>query len=129
MSVRLNEALCRRCGACLKICPGDLWRPGPEGLPRLEEPERCWACAACLKVCPEEAIGLYLNPSLGGGGLIMTVVREKAGEEAAGGLDAPEAPGGPDAPRPPARRRLRWRVRRGPLVREILTDPARTGGY
>ncbi|MDR1309581.1 MAG: 4Fe-4S binding protein [Deltaproteobacteria bacterium] len=101
MGLRLDRGLCRGCGACLAVCPGDLLAEGRDGFPLLAEPDRCWSCAACLKSCPHGALSLWLSPSLGGRGLELT-----ATEETEGGV-----------------RRLRWRAWRGGLRAELVTGP------
>ncbi|MDR1677013.1 MAG: ferredoxin family protein [Deltaproteobacteria bacterium] len=119
MSIHLSKKLCRGCGVCLEVCPGDLLTLGPDDLVQIEEPERCWGCAACLKSCPHQAIGLYLHPALGGQGLIMTVTREK--------IPSDQQSLAQDSQ--PSLYRLRWRVTGHDFVREFLTEPGQTRGY
>ena len=55
MAVRIDENICRGCGACMDICPGDLIFMALNRA-RLRKERECWQCMSCAKVCPERAI-------------------------------------------------------------------------
>jgi 2-oxoglutarate ferredoxin oxidoreductase subunit delta len=61
MQVRINAALCKGCGFCVKFCPERALamseQRGPKGdfLPDAA-PERCTGCITCAQMCPEGAI-------------------------------------------------------------------------
>jgi adenylylsulfate reductase subunit B len=102
MTVYVAPDLCRGCGKCLFVCPGDLIQL--EGaLAEVVEPDLCWSCAACLKSCPYEAIGLSLTPPEGGRGLRLTAKREGS--------------------------RLTWRARNGNYEAVVVTDSANDRDY
>ncbi|MDR2300761.1 MAG: 4Fe-4S binding protein [Deltaproteobacteria bacterium] len=123
MGAKVFEELCRGCGNCLTVCPGDLVGMATgEGaktkFARILEPERCWGCGACLKACPYRAIGLGLHPALGGRGLVLTVL----GEDDKGRVFLGKSGG--DLPK-----RLRWQVKGEGFFEEIVTEPGRRRGY
>lgn len=55
MAVRIDENLCRGCGACVDTCPGDLIFLALNRA-RLRKERECWLCMSCAKACPEHAI-------------------------------------------------------------------------
>ncbi len=56
--IRINEAKCLKCGACVKDCVVKVLTTGEDGRPRVRpEDERfCLNCQHCLAVCPVGAI-------------------------------------------------------------------------
>ncbi|HEX3015638.1 MAG TPA: 4Fe-4S binding protein [Desulfobacteria bacterium] len=71
MSIRINQARCRRCGKCRQVCPGNLIGTDQSGAVQLRNPKDCWGCAACLKECPFAAIQYLLGPDIGGQGTYL----------------------------------------------------------
>ena len=46
---------CRRCGGCVDFCAAINYgalAPGPDGLPRFSDPEKCIECGLCYMLCP-----------------------------------------------------------------------------
>jgi NADPH-dependent glutamate synthase beta subunit-like oxidoreductase len=48
---------CLGLGTCVRACPFDAIRMGPEGLPLVNE-QRCTGCGTCERVCPKHIINL-----------------------------------------------------------------------
>ena len=48
---------CLGLGTCMRACPFDAIRMGPEGLPVVDE-KRCTGCGTCERVCPKHIITL-----------------------------------------------------------------------
>ena len=49
LGVRIDEATCTGCGACVRGCPMDVRHPGDR---------ECIQCGACIDLCPEKAIAI-----------------------------------------------------------------------
>ncbi len=49
LGIRVKEADCTGCGACLRVCPMDIRRVGDH---------ECIQCGQCVDACPEKAISL-----------------------------------------------------------------------
>lgn len=78
MSISIDQATCIACGACRKVCPGNLIGEGAGGKARMRHPERCWGCTACLKECPSGAITYFLGADVGGRGTTLSVETSRA---------------------------------------------------
>lgn len=80
MSISINADACTACGACTRVCPGNLIRQRPDGTAAIRHPENCWGCTACLKECPSGAIVYFLGADMGGRGTTLGVesTRERA---------------------------------------------------
>ncbi|HSQ94130.1 MAG TPA: 4Fe-4S binding protein [Methanoregula sp.] len=57
--VSYNETECVDCGACISICPREVFSFDNEWKLRLEE-ERCILCGKCIDACPHRALSLSL---------------------------------------------------------------------
>jgi len=69
MAIHLKIDKCTGCGACVNICPGDLWRLDKKSHKAyLLSQEDCWNCFSCAKVCEPEAIEVRLPYSIAGYG-------------------------------------------------------------
>ncbi|MGE5549803.1 MAG: ferredoxin family protein [Bacteroidota bacterium] len=55
MAVSICRELCRGCGRCVAVCPGDLLAL-EAGRARLYKERDCWMCLSCAKACPHGAI-------------------------------------------------------------------------
>lgn len=51
---------CTGCLRCIEICPLDVLREGPNGLPEIKYQEDCQCCYLCELECPSDAI--YVLP-------------------------------------------------------------------
>lgn len=71
MSIHIDEGLCRGCGQCVEVCPGNLIKRDPRGKALLRRPKDCWGCVSCLKACAFGAISFRLGAELGGMGSSM----------------------------------------------------------
>jgi uncharacterized protein (DUF362 family)/ferredoxin len=64
----LDPAECRRCGACVRVCPVEPkavdWRAGDKTHSPVHHYERCIRCFCCQEICPESAITVQ-RPLLG----------------------------------------------------------------
>lgn len=79
MSIRIDRAVCRGCGACLEVCPGNLISFGADHKAEIRKPYNCWACVSCVKECPFGAISMDLEPELDGRGGVLTVTKTGEG--------------------------------------------------
>lgn len=52
-----NEDECVDCGACISICPQDVFSFDEEWRLRLDQP-RCVLCGRCIQACPHGALSL-----------------------------------------------------------------------
>ena len=59
----VRQEVCTRCGACLAVCTGRVYRRVDAG-ERIEAvaPEECWSCGQCVAVCPADAIQHSVYP-------------------------------------------------------------------
>jgi ferredoxin len=57
--VSFNETECVDCGACISICPREVFSFDPEWKLRLAE-EKCILCGKCIDTCPHRALTLPL---------------------------------------------------------------------
>lgn len=73
MSIRIDQKLCKGCGACMEVCPGSLIKRNDEGKAYIKYPKDCWGCSSCVKECHFDALTLYLGADIGGMGSRMTV--------------------------------------------------------
>jgi hypothetical protein len=56
-----DESRCARCGACTKVCPGDLVKMSENGKIKIDY-EYCGGCLRCVRACTTEAM---FNPEKG----------------------------------------------------------------
>lgn len=56
----LLEERCEPCGACVAVCPSNVFAPGPAGRPVIAQPDQCQTCFLCELYCPTDA--LYVDP-------------------------------------------------------------------
>jgi ferredoxin len=54
-SVSLDESECVDCGACISICPREVFSFDPEWKLSLDE-KRCVLCGKCVDACPSHAL-------------------------------------------------------------------------
>jgi ferredoxin len=57
-AVTRNEDECIDCGACISVCPQDVFSFDSEWRLHME-PQRCVLCGRCVKACPHDALSLY----------------------------------------------------------------------
>lgn len=57
--INLNESECIDCGACISICPREVFSFDPEWKLKMAE-ERCVLCGKCIDACPHQALTLPL---------------------------------------------------------------------
>ncbi len=62
--IRVDGAKCAGCGACVVICPMDLWRMR-EGQAQLVEDyrNRCMECGSCFIACEHGAVDFSYPPA------------------------------------------------------------------
>jgi NAD-dependent dihydropyrimidine dehydrogenase PreA subunit len=56
-AVRRDEEECIECGACISVCPQDVFSLDEDWHLRLE-PERCVLCGKCVQACPHNALSI-----------------------------------------------------------------------
>jgi L-aspartate semialdehyde sulfurtransferase ferredoxin len=54
-----NESECVDCGACISICPREVFSFDPAWKLKIDE-ERCILCGKCVEACPHRALTLPL---------------------------------------------------------------------
>jgi ferredoxin len=57
--INVNESECVDCGACISICPREVFSLDPEWKLQLAE-EKCVLCGKCIDACPHQALTLPL---------------------------------------------------------------------
>lgn len=65
--IEIDEALCKGCALCTKVCPKDLVHVAADRLTskgyhpvELIDPDgECTGCAICAVICPDAAITVY----------------------------------------------------------------------
>ena len=55
--VRLNESECVDCGACISICPREVFTFDPDWKLSIDE-KKCVICGKCVEACPSHALTL-----------------------------------------------------------------------
>ncbi|MBQ8707023.1 MAG: 4Fe-4S binding protein [Succinivibrionaceae bacterium] len=82
MSIRIDRSRCSGCGACVRVCPGNLLKLETESSGEkkcaVRDCRDCWGCCSCLKECRSQAIGFFLGADMGGRGAVMTVERHQS---------------------------------------------------
>ena len=57
--ISVNESECVDCGACISICPREVFSLDKDFRLNLEE-EKCVLCGKCIEACPHQALTLPL---------------------------------------------------------------------
>jgi len=57
--ISVNESECIDCGACISICPREVFSMDKDWKLQLAE-ERCVLCGKCIEACPHQALSLPL---------------------------------------------------------------------
>jgi uncharacterized protein (DUF362 family)/ferredoxin len=57
ISPKVNKRRCKRCGACIKICPASAIKKTKDGYPEITR-KMCIQCYCCHEACPHRAIDL-----------------------------------------------------------------------
>jgi len=56
-TIRVNDAICIRCGRCVKVCPSQIFVQEKAGTAvTLHKPENCIVCGHCAAACPTGAV-------------------------------------------------------------------------
>lgn len=58
--ISLDEDECVDCGACISVCPREVFSVSAEGMLVVDE-DRCVICGKCVKACPHQALSLHLE--------------------------------------------------------------------
>ncbi len=56
-AVQRDEEECIECGACISVCPQDVFSLDEDWHLRLK-PERCVLCGKCVQACPHNALSI-----------------------------------------------------------------------
>lgn len=57
--IKMNEAKCTHCGACVVICPSSALVVEPKTRKVLFYEDKCIACELCIKACPPRAMEIH----------------------------------------------------------------------
>lgn len=64
--IDINEAWCKGCLICSRVCPEDCLALAPErGVVLAVDPDRCTGCRLCEMLCPDFAIEIHANAGAG----------------------------------------------------------------
>lgn len=77
MSIKIKKKNCVACGACQRVCPGNLIWLDEDKKAYIKYPKDCWGCTSCIKECKHKAISFYLGADMGGQGGLLTTSVEK----------------------------------------------------
>lgn len=61
MIALLLEDRCEPCGACVRVCPRDVFEAGPSGRPIIARQDACQTCFLCELYCPVDALYVDLD--------------------------------------------------------------------
>ncbi|MTI81093.1 MAG: 4Fe-4S dicluster domain-containing protein [Firmicutes bacterium] len=56
--VKLNQALCKKCGICAVFCKKEVLVQKQDQKIYIENAENCVGCRQCVNLCPDYAISL-----------------------------------------------------------------------
>jgi ferredoxin len=56
MTLKIDTAICDRCGTCIAVCPANALLLLPEEL--VVDTTLCTCCGSCVKICPFGALNL-----------------------------------------------------------------------
>jgi len=59
--LEINEAWCKSCDICVKLCPEHCLRLNAERIAELAAPDKCTGCRLCEWLCPDFAIRVHLD--------------------------------------------------------------------
>jgi indolepyruvate ferredoxin oxidoreductase beta subunit len=59
--LEINEAWCKSCDICVKLCPEHCLRLNADRIAELAEPDKCTGCRLCEWLCPDFAIRVHLD--------------------------------------------------------------------
>jgi NAD-dependent dihydropyrimidine dehydrogenase PreA subunit len=57
----VSATRCVECSVCVKVCPANVFDPGPDGIPVIARQSDCQTCFLCEIYCPVDA--LYVAPN------------------------------------------------------------------
>ena len=80
--ITVRRPLCKRCGACLAVCPAGCHTLLADG--HVFDPGKCTRCGACEKACPAGAIET-VGAEMTADEVLRTVLRDKLFYETSGG--------------------------------------------
>jgi len=63
IAISINEKNCKRCGYCIEFCPAKVYGAAKDGLPLVNELDKCTSCGFCELRCPDFAITLEVIAS------------------------------------------------------------------
>jgi adenylylsulfate reductase subunit B len=72
MGAWVDQERCDGCGACMKICPGDLLHLNDDKKAENRYPNECWHCMACSKACSKQAVVVNLPFTIANRGARLT---------------------------------------------------------
>jgi len=62
-AIYINEKNCKRCGYCIEFCPAKVYGAAKDGLPLVNDLEKCTGCGFCELRCPDFAISVEVTVS------------------------------------------------------------------
>lgn len=67
LDVKIEGICADKCreGACVDVCPANVWRRGEDGVPKIAY-ENCLECSSCRFACPENNV-VWTYPDRGTG--------------------------------------------------------------
>ncbi len=58
VKIKIDEAICKRCGFCIEFCTTGVYEADKDGLPLVKNLDKCTSCRLCELRCPDFALSV-----------------------------------------------------------------------